>query len=477
MIKTTKKLTWAALGATLLAAGVIMPAAHAQSADALLDKLVEKGVLSVREANDLREQVDEGFLKAYQAKSGMPDWVTQLKIYGDVRGRVELFRFDNDLPGASTPNKDRTRYRYRLRTGATIQMKEGFEAGFRFTSSEPTGSFGGDPISGNATMQDNGSKKFLYVDLAYGKWTPINSGPWLLSTTIGKMENPFLTSDMVFDVDYTPEGAALQGGYAFSTDHSLKWSVAGFVLDENNQGAFASDDAYMLGAQLRYDAKWNPKLATTLGLGWYSVVHDNTLNNAAVPNIQIGNSRYATAMGNHVAGELINSYRPIVLDGGITYTLDKGPLYAGPFPIRLAGEFMHNPGADEENNGWWGGIFLGKSGKKGTWEVSYRYKHLEADAWYEEFVDSDFGAYYPATVSGSSGMSAGYRSGTGLKGHVIKAAYSLSDSFTVGITYFLTEMIDPTTGSVTIGSGSGARSFTSDESTAHRIQIDGMWKF
>ena len=77
MIKS-KKFNWAALGAALLASGVLMPLAHAQSADALLDKLVDKGVLSVKEANELREQADEGFLKAYQAKTGMPDWVTQL---------------------------------------------------------------------------------------------------------------------------------------------------------------------------------------------------------------------------------------------------------------------------------------------------------------------------------------------------------------------------------------------------------------
>ena len=136
MTRTTK-LTWTALGGILLSAGMIMPMAHAQSADALLDKLVEKGVLSVREANELREQADEGFNKAFQAKTGMPDWVTQLKLYGDVRGRYEFFRTDNDTPGESAPNKNRDRWRYRLRVGATVTMMDNFEAGFRFTSTSP----------------------------------------------------------------------------------------------------------------------------------------------------------------------------------------------------------------------------------------------------------------------------------------------------------------------------------------------------
>ena len=35
-----------------------MPMAHAQTSDALLDKLVDKGYLTVKEANELREQAE-----------------------------------------------------------------------------------------------------------------------------------------------------------------------------------------------------------------------------------------------------------------------------------------------------------------------------------------------------------------------------------------------------------------------------------
>ena len=49
---------------------------QAQSVDSLLDKLVDKGVLTVTEAKELREEVDKDFDKAYSAKSGMPEWVT-----------------------------------------------------------------------------------------------------------------------------------------------------------------------------------------------------------------------------------------------------------------------------------------------------------------------------------------------------------------------------------------------------------------
>ena len=465
MIKT-KRFKWAALGAALLATGTLMPSAHAQSADALLDKLVDKGVLTVKEANDLREQADEGFTKSYQAKTGMPDWVNQLKIYGDLRGRYEMFKTDNDVDGASQPNKDRNRFRYRLRVGATVTMKDDFEAGFRLTSSDPNSDgTGGDPISGNSTLQNNGSKKFIYIDTAYGKWTPIHNGPWLLGTTVGKMENPFTVSDMVFDGDYTPEGAALQGGYTFNDRHALKFNGAVFVLDEINQGSQASDDPLMTGLQLRYDAKWTPKLSSTVGLAWYSLFGEENLNNSEVPNVNVGNTRYATATGTHRAGDLVNNYTPWVVDASVTYTLDSFPTYPGVFPIRIGGEYMNNPGASEENIAWWGGVFFGKAGKKKTWEASYRYKHLESDAWYEEVVDSDFGAYYQVALAGS-GAGTGYRAGTGVEGHVAKLVYSLSDSFTIGATWFYTSLINP---AVVAGSET--------ESHENRVQIDAIWKF
>jgi len=445
---------------------------HAQSADALLDKLVDKGVLTVKEANELREQADEGFLKAYQSKSGMPDWVTQLKLYGDLRGRWDFITTPNDFPGANEPNKDRSRFRYRLRVGTTVQMKDAFELGFRLTSGEANSTFGGDPISGNATFQDNASKKFVWIDLAYGKWTPIKSGPFFLSTTIGKMENPFVFSDMVFDPDYTPEGAAIQAGYVINDCHALKFNGGGFMLDEINQGSQASDDPFFVGAQLRYDAKWSPCLDSSVGLSWLGIFHEQNLGNGAVPNVNVGNKRYAVATGSHAVGDLVENFAPIVADANVTYTFEKFPLYSGPFPVKVGGEYIMNTGADQDNEGYWVGLFLGKAGKKGTWEASYRFKRLESDAWYEEFVDSDTGAYRQVALAGS-GQAAGYRAGTGLQGHVGKLLYSLSDGFTLGVTYYLYELID--TPRVT-GVFNG-RDVTDKESHAHRVQVDAIWKF
>jgi polyhydroxyalkanoate synthesis regulator phasin len=187
-MKQTHK-QWAAL-AGVLAAVAGGTTAHAQSADALLDKLVDKGILTPTEAKELREEADKDFTRAFQAKMGMPDWVTSLKLNGDVRGRIENFNSDNEV------FKDRTRFRYRLRLGVVATVFDNFEAGLRLSSSDPAagGPAGGDPISGNTTFQDNGSRKFIYVDLAYGKWTMLNNSSVFSALSLGKIANPFVFS-------------------------------------------------------------------------------------------------------------------------------------------------------------------------------------------------------------------------------------------------------------------------------------------
>src|SRR5262245_33008437 len=108
---------------------------RAQSVDSLLDKLVDKGILTVKEANDLRTESDKDFDKAYATKPGMPEWVTSLKFNGDVRVRYENFTAENPL------FNDQNRFRFRLRFGAVATFMDDFEAGFRLTSSQEQGNF------------------------------------------------------------------------------------------------------------------------------------------------------------------------------------------------------------------------------------------------------------------------------------------------------------------------------------------------
>ena len=95
-------------------------------------------------------------------------------------------------------------------------------------------------------------------------------------------------------------------------------------------------------------------------------------------------------------------------------------------------------------------------------EVGYRFERLEADAWYEELVNDDFGAF-AQNAPLNSGLGGGYRAGTNVRGHIAKASYSPADAFTLSVSYYFTELIHP------IPAGS--------ESQTGRLFVDAIWKF
>ncbi len=430
----------------------------AQSADALLDKLVEKGILSVKEANELREETDKNFTTAYSVKSGMPDWVTSFKWGGDLRGRFEDFSSSNPL----FENQDRWRYRFRL--GATVTLLEDFEIGFRLGSGNLDSGLtaGSDPISNNQTYQNNASKKGVFIDLAYAKWSPLHAGNWAASTTLGKMEIPFVFTTMVFDHDYTPEGGAAQVGYTFNDHHALKLIGAAFIVDNNarlTSQPYAAENPYLTGGQMVLDSTWTKRFSSSAGFAVLGLSHADQLINGAVPNINQGNTR------NLVTTAPTYAFSPIIADLSATYTLDKVPLYPGPFPIRLAGEYMRNGAAPDsaDNSAYNVGIMFGKSGKRGAWEFSYNWRWMGGNSWYEELSESDFGALYQQSQPASGFTGPNYGSGSNVKGNIVKLAYSPYDFLTVTAQWFSTWLI--------VQSPNGSDSFM------NRIQLDATIKF
>jgi hypothetical protein len=473
--------TKVALFAGAAALMALTPNTHAQSSvDALLNKLEQKGILTVDEAKELKTENQQDSAadlnKAFNSKIAMPDWVTSYKLYGDFRGR-----FDDELtdspgipgtkgnPGTGLSSQDRIRLRYRLRVGMLVNMKDDLQVGFRLGS----GDSGGNALSNNTTEENNGTKKPVWVDAAYGKWTPINDGVWMLAATIGKMDQPFQVSQMVFDSDYTPEGGALQGSYKINDNHSVAVNGAGFVLDEV---ASSGRDPFLYGGQVIWNANWTTRIASSLGVGAFNIVNKDALGLAGFPasyanynpggvaNNNYGNTRNATT------GNLVYNYNPIVVSGSATYTLDTFPLYNGKFPIKLSGEFMDNPAAPSQSNqGYWGGITFGKSGRKGTWDIFYRYQYLEADAWYDELVDDDNVAFYVNNGGSSSSIpKSGWFGGTNMKGHLVKFNYSLTDALILSFTAYLNDLIKP---NQNIGAPGEPKN------NALHFMADLMWKF
>jgi hypothetical protein len=450
-------------GAVLLTVGT---RAHAQSADALIDKLVEKGILSEREAQDLRDESDKNFTSAFQTKMGMPDWVTGYKMSGDFRGRYE------DYSSYNSAMQSRTRIRYRLRFGITVNMLDNLETGFRLGSGDPTpNGKAGNPLSNSSTFQGNFSKKDVYIDAAYGKWTMVNSGGWLVSGTIGKMDLPFSFTPMVLDQDLTPEGAVIQSAWNINDNQSLSLNGGAFVL---NEVSGFNHDPFMYGGQFLWKAKWTDKLATTLGFGGFQIVSPDALTTANVPLINLGNTRTPytplVPIGSPTEYVLQDKFAPVIADASVTYTLDSFPLYQGAFPLTASAEYMNNTSTSKNNTGYWVGFQFGKAGTKGTWDISYRYEYLESDAWYDQLVDDDNAAFYPGDSPGANAPYGTY-GGTNIKGSLIKFDYSFTDSATFSVICYVNDLISL--------SGQTPDPLVADAKTSAMIHImaDMAWKF
>ncbi len=442
-------------GATALMA--LTPNTHAQSTvDDLLNKLEQKGILTVDEADQLKAENATNsvadFNKAFKSKFPMPDWVTSYKLYGDFRGRYD----ERTTPNPAQP--DNIRLRYRLRAGLLVNIKDNLQVNFRLGSSDqPQSAFGGDPLSDNTTLQGNGTKKFLYVDAAYGKWTPIDDGTWMLAGMIGKMDNPFQESWMVFDPDYTPEGGALQAACKINDWNTLAFNAAGFVLAYSSMAA--QNMSFLYGAQTLWNADWTHHVSSSLGVAAYDIVNRDLLTTSQVYAYNSGNS-----LG--TGGSPLYNLNPVVVDASVTYSLDSFPLYPGKFPIKLAGEYMINPaapgsggtagGEPNGNQGYNVGVTFGHADKKGTWDIGYRYQALDANAWYAQIVNDD-----NLIFAGAAGSFPG---GTNIKGHLFTADYALTDALLFSFTCYVNSMIGNT-------SPGGARS------SALHMMADLMWKF
>ncbi len=395
----------------------------------LLRKLVEKGVLTQKEADELlvesRREAKQQYTM-WQAAPDLPSWVQKLSMKGDLRFRFENFNSAGD--GGAKPARERFRYRFRYGVAATLN--DAWMVGFRLASGGT-----GNSVSTNETMDDDGGNDDLNIDQAYAAWTPYDE----IKVTFGKMPNPLRLDDAVWDSDYTPEGVAFNYAYELSQNHKVGVALGGIVVQESGSD---SSDAYAGLAQVTLDSTLTSKLSSYVGVATY-----NLFNKEAASGDAGGNK------GNTGGNGPTNNINPFIIDGALTYKLDSFPMYPGAFPISAGGTYINNPGADDKEEGYLMTVKFGKAKKVGTWEVGYQFRELQADSLYDNWVADDYGAY------GVGGVSNDYKGGTDVRGHVVHVKYQLTDSMQCAARVMRTEAI------------------TTDSHETTRGQFDLIWKF
>jgi hypothetical protein len=323
-------------------------------------------------------------------RDALPQWIDNLKFFGDLRLRYEHHSADG------SQIKDRNRYRFRLRFGAVKSwLDDQMKVAFRLAS--------GDSASGrstNQTMTGAWSKKDIWIDQAYAVYSP-NAIPGL--TVIGgKMPNVLEHTDLMFDSDVNPEGFGvayhrkIAGIDVFGT-------YANLILNESRTGHDPVANVYQGGFKAPLPGGINATFAAT----WYDFENYEDLG--------------LTVNGWNRNTQLVN-------------VLAKAKFKALGLPWQVYVDWVHNTQDNDETSGFENaddgyalGVKVGKNKKMGDWSVGYQYKYIEMNATCAALNDADFGT--------PDGL------GTNVKGHVVKAAYNLTDFLTVGGNVFLVQPI------------------------------------
>ncbi len=383
--------------------------------DALINKLVQKGVLSQEDAVQLKAEVvaeskvsESKVQAASEAKNEeMPAWVKNTKLTGDFRTRYQYDRRNTE--DASERDRSRGRIRYRLGIETKVNDQVKVAAGLA--------SDGGSPRSTNQTLGNTGAstsfgKGNVILNYAYGEYKPNEQ----VTLTAGQMKNPIWEPmEFLWDADITPTGGALQYNNKLSDTFGIFGLGSGFVINETAANE-ADPFMYVLQAGLWgkvLEGKADYKLAGMFnGL---DNVTKTTLSNRSSPatNSTNASSQYSYKYSASVGAMELGWNNPL------------GKEIAIP-RLGVFGQYAQNPDPNSQNVAWMSGAYLGnaKVQDKGQWKAIWAYKLIGQDAWLDILPDSDF-----------------YSGATDVKGHKAALEYGLSKNVNLGLAYYHTQRI------------------------------------
>ncbi len=360
-------------------------------------------------------------IRGTQADTSGDSWTDRISLKGDFR-----YRYQHDEVDLSGIN-NRNRQRIRARPALIAKLPSNIEVGFGMA----TGS--DDPVSSNQTLGGGGSSKDVNLDLAYVSWgTPIEG----LTLEGGKFKNEFIRAGgngLLWDSDWRPEGLQLlyERGIFFG-------NVLGTWLEAD--GSSGEGEEFAWGAQAGIKTELGP-LKVKAGASYFDIgvegdpclfESDDCFGNTGIPD-----------PGN--PGEFLYASDFTLLNGFLEVDFEVFEL-----PSQIFVDYVTNDDAvGSDDTAYAVGARLGKASKKGSWQASYTYQDLEADAVLGLLTDSDFAG-----------------GGTDSKGSKFGAAYALTDASKVKLTYFLTERNDSN------GVENGFQDFDVDT-----LQVDFEWKY
>ena len=365
---------------------------YAGEIDLLLQKLVDKGVLTPGEAQQVSTETKEQIKQEIAAgkDSSLPQWIQNTKLKGDFRLRYEWTRDKN----GSALSQDRSRARIRARLGVESKINDKLTLGVGIATgkaSDPRSrniTLGNDPNDGSTSGVNNnppGSAKSIVLDYAYAEYRPAS---WA-TLYGGKFQNPLWRpyDSMIWKGDITPEGV----GYIFSRKFqpNLELFMNGMVFFLSNTDKAGSKwptlSAFQPGLNYAYNEKINLKAAFT----YY-------MFNRVKGTTEFKNSSLTNTVQSGINGsEYVFNYNSINPSAELGFKEPFGalPVLSNIPYFAFFGDFIYNvsPNVTTSHSGFDAGIKFGSEqvANWGQWQACIAYSRLGRDAWMDVFTDSD----------------------------------------------------------------------------------------
>lgn len=370
---------WRKLFVSFTALFFISKIAFAGEIDILVQKLVDKGVLTPGEAQQIVTETKEEVKKevAKGTYSSLPTWVQNTKLKGDFRLRYQYDHAKVLANSSTNKNGNQNRARIRARLGLESKVNDKLLVGIGIATGKSDAS-GDAARSTNITLGGDGGfgKEPIALDYGFAQYSPTS---W--ATFVGgKFKNPLWEpGDLIWDTDINPEGGAIKLSTTKllpKTELSLN---AGVLLVENKNSWSADPTLFAIQPGATYNLNDNIKVK-----GFFSY-YDFTGARGKVLSGSSGTNTGATT-------GLVYNYRNIIpalevsVKDPLKFVNSDIPYFA------LFGEYVQNIAADvNENTGYMLGFKLGqeKIEKWADWQLKYNFAMLERDAILDILPDSD----------------------------------------------------------------------------------------
>ena len=484
--------------------------AMAQDSGPLLDALVKKGVLSDKEAEDIRVNLVKEYNTTSAGKLQISSFVKNLQLFGDARLRYEYQDIQTPraagsggVAGAMVDTVN-DRYRYRLRVGANYTYDAHWSATVRLETGAANDTANADwgnywDKNGNADAIRVGQMfltyktKFSLFDststVTDGKSYKTLTDPGITigsTTQLGRGPKQVLLNGAFFSVEANPEGlaqeftfdnvgidglsfAARGAGYLTSNDQAVaptgsateSGDTDGGLFMAQLEGKFAFSNPVMQSANIRIAPLFMQE-SSGGGLGLTSATQP--VSGAAA----LGSNNGAGAIGQQ--GNLTVVAVPVE----VNWKNNWFGLFSKPIPQQIFATYganlnsgdrlseMYGTGTHEkgQNTFWNFGYSIGQSKVKGDLFFSADYRWIEAASYTSNLTDSNF----------ANGV-------LNQQGVVLSASYNISDAIIATGTYYHSNPINGARATGDIAEATTGYGAVTSRGQVDIFQADLMWKF